>query len=96
MWIEESFRDDKSHGFQWDKSRVDDPKHATRLLVVLALAALLALSLGTWLIKHGLRHEIDPRRERRLSVFQLGLQALSSILAGLRPKWPLVFNFHAS
>src|SRR5215213_8489200 len=37
---EESFRDDKSAGFAWDASRVRDPAHMDRLLLVLQLAAL--------------------------------------------------------
>jgi len=37
---EESFRDDKSSGFDWDASRVRDPAHMDRLLLVLQLAAL--------------------------------------------------------
>jgi hypothetical protein len=93
MWVEEAFRDDKSQGFGWQDSRVDDPAHATRLVTVLALAALALVSLGSWLIKRGLRHEVDPRKARRLSVFQLGRAALSTVLNGLRPRWPLQLYF---
>jgi hypothetical protein len=93
MWIEESFRDEKSQGFDWQRSRVTSAAHAERLLAVLVLALFLALSLGSWLIKRGYRHEFDPRRQRRLSVFQLGLLALSNVLNGLRPNWPLQLYF---
>lgn len=96
MWIEESFRDEKSQGFNWEGSRVRDAKRAERVLAVLALAMLLAISLGSWLIKRGYRHEFDPRRRRRLSVFQLGLDALSNVLNGLRPNWPLQLYFSSS
>jgi len=93
MWIEESFRDEKSQGFDWQRSRLRAAARADRLLAVLALALLLAVSLGGWLIKRGYRHEFDPRRRRRLSVFQLGLLALSNVLNGLRPNWPLQLYF---
>src|SRR5439155_930170 len=93
MWIEESFRDEKSQGFDWGRSRLRAAARADRLLAVLALALLLAVSLGGWLIKRGYRHEFDPRRRRRLSVFQLGLLALSNVLNGLRPNWPLQLYF---
>jgi len=96
MWIEESFRDEKSQGFDWEGSRVRRVAHAERVLAVLALAMLLAVSLGGWLMKRGYRHEFDPRRRRRLSVFQLGLMALSNILNGLRPNWPLQLYFSPS
>jgi DDE family transposase len=73
MWEEESFRDDKSMGFHWEKSQVNDPAHALRLLLVLALALVLATSQGSVLLKQG-RRRLDPHRRRRLSVVQLGLR----------------------
>jgi len=76
MWTEESFRDDKSSGFHWQKSQVNDPGHALRLLVVMALAMVLAASQGSWLLKAGRRRQLDPHRRRRLSVIQLGLRWL--------------------
>jgi hypothetical protein len=79
-WAEESFRDDKSSGFHWGQSRVNDPEHAGRLLVVLALAMLLAASLGTHALKSGHRHEVDPHRSRRLSIIQLGLRWLRFVI----------------
>lgn len=96
MWIEEAFRDDKSQGFNGQLSRVTDPEHANRLHTILALAALLVLSLGTWLLKHGWRHNYDPRRVRRLSVFQLGLYGLCDLLKGRGPKHPLLLYFSSA
>jgi hypothetical protein len=76
MWEEESFRDDKSAGFHWHQSQVNDPAHAARLLLVLALAMVLAASHGSGVLKAGRRHLLDPHRRRRLSVVQLGLRGL--------------------
>jgi hypothetical protein len=74
VWCEQLHRDEKSHGFNWHLSRVRDPSHAQRLALVMALATLLCLSLGTQVIKRGLRKLLEPARRRLLSVFQLGLR----------------------
>ena len=79
MWVEESFRDDKSSGFHWNESRVNDPVHALRLLLAIAVAMVLAASLGSVMIKLGQRVVLDPHRKRRLSVTQLGLRWLRYI-----------------
>jgi Transposase DDE domain len=80
MWVEESFRDDKSAGFGWGWSRVGNPQHAARLLAVLALAMVLAMSLGSQAQKAGYRRRLDPRRGRRLSLVQMGLRWLRDAL----------------
>jgi hypothetical protein len=72
MRCEESFRDDKSSGWQWQQSRVHDPTHASRLLLLMALASLLALEIGRRLVKGGYRRMLDAHTIRRLSDFQLG------------------------
>jgi hypothetical protein len=79
-WCEQGFRDEKSSGFQWQQSHVTCPQRAMRLVLVMVLATLLSLSLGTWLIKSGRRRDLDPHRARRLSVFQLGLRWLRHML----------------
>jgi len=75
-WCEQAFRDEKSGGFRWDASLLADPARLLKLIVVMTLATLLSLSLGTWLVKCGRRGELDPRRTRRLSLFSLGLRWL--------------------
>jgi hypothetical protein len=75
-WVEESHRDDKAASFHWEKSQVDDPTHALRLLLLITLAMVLAASLGSWTVKAGWRQALDPHRRRRLSVVQLGLRWL--------------------
>jgi hypothetical protein len=79
-WVEESHRDDKSAGFQWQQSQVDDPVHALRPLLLLALAMLLAASVGSQVLKAGGRRALDPHRQRRLSVVQLGLRWLRYVI----------------
>ncbi len=79
-WCEQGHRDEKSHGFNWQLCRVRDASHAARLVLVMALATLLCLSLGTHVIKRGLRKLLEPARRRLLSVFQLGLRRLRDCL----------------
>lgn len=80
FWTEELFRDEKSHGLQWRRSRVRLPSHGDRLILLMALATLLAASLGTWVLKSGRRRWVESRRRRALSVFQLGLRWLRAAI----------------
>ena len=80
LWAEESFRDDKGTGFHWEKSEVNEPEHAARLLLVLALALVLAASQGTVVQQTGRRGTLDPHRCRRLSLIQLGLRWLRYVV----------------
>jgi hypothetical protein len=81
MWVEESFRDDKSSGFGWGQSQVGKARHASRLLAVLAVAMVLAISLGSQAQKAGYRRRLDPHPSRRLSLVQVGLRWLRDALA---------------
>jgi len=72
--IEESFRDDKSTGFAWDHSRVRDPVHRERLLLVLQLAVCFVLAQGTFVLQHGFRSILERHDRRTLSIFSLGLR----------------------
>jgi hypothetical protein len=69
---EASFRDLKSDGFHWQRSRVWQPAHTERLLLVLACATLWVLTQGTLVLF------LYPltRRRQRLSLFRLGLDTL--------------------
>jgi hypothetical protein len=81
MWCEQTFRDEKSFGLRWRDSRVDDPVHATRLLLLIALCIWLCLLCGRAVIRRGLRRQFDPHRQRRLSHFRLGLLYLHRLVA---------------
>jgi hypothetical protein len=73
---EESFRDDKSSGFLWDASRVRDPGHMDRLLLILQLAACFVLAQGVFVLQHGFRSILERPDRRSLSLFALGLRWL--------------------
>lgn len=80
FWTEELFRDEKSHGLRWRESRVAEPGRADRLVAIMALSVLLAVSLGSWVVKTGRRTLLEPRRRRTLSIFQLGLRWLRCVI----------------
>lgn len=69
---EAGFRDLKSDGFDWQRSRVWQPAHAERLLLALACATLWTLTEGTQVV------QLYPlsRRQQRFSLFRLGLDYL--------------------
>jgi Transposase DDE domain len=82
MWTEESFRDDKSSGFGWNDSQVNDPVHAARLLLLMALAMVLAASVGSEPLSDRHWSKLEPRPDR-LSIFQRGLRwLLAAVMHG--------------
>lgn len=75
MWQEQSFRDEKSHGFQWGQSRVRHPEHAERLLLAMQLAMWMTMLLGAELDRRGWRDRVESTSRPTLSLFQLGYRA---------------------
>jgi DDE family transposase len=89
-WCEESHRDEKSHGLNWQRSGVNDPDHAQRLVLLMALASLLCIATGAIAIKRGLRRRLfEPRLRRINSVFQLGRHCLEYALIHEQPLTPI-------
>lgn len=78
MDTEESFRDDKSGGFDMADTRLMHAERLERLLLALAIAKLWCHELGEQVLAEGetARRAIDPGSERELSLFQLGLRWL--------------------
>ena len=80
MHIETFFSDQKSRGFQLDRSHLSDPERVSRLLIAASLAYVWVLCLGNeahdedWLPLIHRRHRCD------LSLFQLGLRLLAYLL----------------
>lgn len=80
MWIEHGFKDCKRGGFRWEQTKMTDPARATRLWLVIALATVWAVSVGSEvdhvLSASGLDGALPPGKvtmPRRLSVFTRGL-----------------------
>jgi hypothetical protein len=78
--IETFFSDQKSRGFQVDRSHVSDPVRVTRLMMAACLAYLWVIYLGT--VAHAEGWVADIHRQHRcdLSLFQLGLRLLEYFL----------------
>jgi hypothetical protein len=88
FWIEPSFRNDKTRGWQWEASQVHGAAHHERLLLAMAWATLLVLCLGLAVAQDRLAAQ-EARRARRAaagrrppapehareSLFTLGLRA---------------------
>ncbi len=91
MQIEEAFLDDKSGGFQLEDSLLPDADSLSRLLLVMAVAALYLVSLGTLVVERELRQAVDPHWRRGLSYFQIGWRLLRFCLAQGRTL-PILFR----
>jgi len=76
MDTEQSFRDDKSGGFDMADTHLMHAERLERLLLALAIAKLWCHELGEQVLAGGesTRRTIDPGSERELSIFQLGLR----------------------
>ena len=82
MSIEQSFRDDKSGGFDLEHTRLQHVERVNRLLLATAIATLWCHELGEFVLKRGddFRRQVDPSFQRTLSLFQLGLRWLKRSL----------------
>ena len=78
--IETFFSDQKSRGFQLDRSHVSDPARVTRLMLAACLAYLWVIYLGTVAHDDGWVSDIHRRHRCDLSLFQLGLRLLDYFL----------------
>jgi hypothetical protein len=88
-WHERSFRDLKSHGWQWHTSHVWRPERAHRLLLVLSLAY-------TWTLSQAAAFSSNPplspsRSTPRESLFRRSLRWMRRYLRLSPPK--IVFHF---
>jgi hypothetical protein len=83
MAVEQSFRDDKTGGFDIDHTRLKHPERLERLLLAVAIATVWCHELGEHVLSQGeaCRRQIDPGDKRELSLFQLGLRWLKRRIA---------------
>ena len=102
-WIECSYRDFKSDGWQWHKTRISDPNRAERLWLAMAVATLWMLTIGGESERLGLEIDQAPlpehhisktrssvsSRSRQVSCF---LQGLLSIIADLLNGKPICLS----
>lgn len=78
--IESMYSDMKTRGFDLQKTRLRTAERIERLMLGIALAYLWFMALGSWVVKNGLRREIDRPDRRDLSYFRLGWDFLDDRL----------------
>jgi len=80
MWIEEMFGDFKKHGFDLESTMLRHFLRLSRLTLAVALLYVWLMSVGGRTIRDGLRHLVDRKDRRDLSVFQIGLRFIERSL----------------
>jgi len=80
MWIEEMFADFKKHGFDLESAMLRNSPRLSRLTLAVALLYVWLLSVGSRTIRSGLRHFVDRKDRRDLSLFQIGLRFIDRCL----------------
>jgi hypothetical protein len=72
MWTEELYGDLKGHGFDLEATHLDDPDRIARLVLAVCINFVWFITLGSWVVKRGLRHHLDPKSRRDKSYFRIG------------------------
>jgi len=81
MWIDEMFGDFKGNGFDLERSHLGHFMRLSRLTLAVALLYVWLISEGSRVIKRGLRHLVDRRDRRDLSIFRIGYNMVERMLA---------------
>ncbi len=85
MWTEEMFGDFKKHGFDLETTMLRHAPRLSRLTLAVAFLYVWLLSVGSRTIRAGLRHFVDRKDRRDLSIFQIGLRFIDRKLLRLLP-----------
>jgi len=82
--IETFFADQKSRGFQLQRSHLSDPARLTRLLIASCLAYVWLVYLGVCVLRDGWLKRLHRSDRCDLSLFQLGVRLLARCLKDAR------------
>ena len=86
-WIESSYRDVKSDGWQWHKTRMREPARAERLWLAMAVATLWTVTVGSdeqSYLSETLKDQSEPNdEENQKSVWKKTNRTISCFLQGL-------------
>lgn len=80
FWIEPTFRDWKSYGFDLERTQISDPARLSILLLGMALTTLWMIHIGDWLTQHGHAHCLQRPQATDYSYFRLGRDYLQRCL----------------
>jgi hypothetical protein len=83
--IETFFSDQKSRGFQLDRSHLSDPARVARLLIAACLAYVWVVYLGVCVVRDGWLKRLHRQDRCDLSLFRLGLRLLARCLTDALP-----------
>ena len=72
FWIEPTFRDWKSAGFDLEQTQIDDADRLQILVLGLAVTTLWMIHIGDWQIRQGHRRQLDRIHHPDYSLFRLG------------------------
>lgn len=72
FWIEPTFRDWKSYGFDLEKSKLVHPERIQRLLLVMATTTVWLNHVGHWVDATGRRPLLEASNKRDYSIFRRG------------------------
>jgi len=72
MWIEIMFGDMKGHGFDLERSRLRTPERLSRLTLIVCILYVWLITLGEFVLRQALHHEMDRTDRHDLSIFRLG------------------------
>ncbi len=72
MWIEEMFGDMKGHGVHLELSRLRTSDRLSRLTLAVCILYVWLVTLGEYVLLHGLHGDVDRPNRRDLSIFRLG------------------------
>jgi len=85
MWTEEMFADFKKHGFDLETTMLRHAPRLSRLTLAVVFLYVWLLSVGSRTVRSGLRHLVDRKDRRDLSIFQIGLRFIDRKLLHLLP-----------
>jgi hypothetical protein len=91
MWVEELFGDLKGHGFDLEATHLQAFDRLSRLTLAAMIVYVWLISLGSRVIKRGLRYLVDRRDRRDKSLFRIGWDWIERCLA-LDNRLPLTFR----
>lgn len=72
FWIEPTFRDWKSYGFDLERSQITDPARLQVLVLGMAITTLWMMHIGDWLTRHGHDRLLERTHQSDFSLFRLG------------------------
>lgn len=72
FWIEPTFRDWKSYGFDLEATQITDRKRLEVLILGMAVTTLWMIHIGSWLTHYGYDSALDRTQHSDYSLFRLG------------------------